>query len=510
MADKERFNMSSKGQVFLLAFLIGVLSFVTGVVIAVMGHIAVFRNSEGSGGRTSGVEGSVSGDTGYNSESEMVEVTNDSHNKKGITSSAKEFLDGIEESVAPKKKLTQFEKMFENSPHIAWDENQRAGYINISGEWVIPPQFADAHSFSEGYASVLDTDTGLWGYIDTEGNFVLPPQYKSAGDFLEGCACVSTESYHNYGLINTSGEYVIEPIYKEVSHFKEGYAIVKEYETDMYYFVDKSGRKVFGSYVEAYLFDNGVAVVCEGGAHGGWVKLLIDGGYEAFAEPIYDITWMSTHGDSNCDRYINLSGEYVVKNLDKMEVMINRNGDVLSPPFEDLDSFGDEGLARASQGGKYGYVDKNFNWFIEPKYYYAGSFINGLAYIQDSDLTNTENPIGTIAFIDSSENIVLDNNERNGRRVSLTSIGYAYDDKTIPLVAGEYTKGYANAKYGYVDWNYNEVLPFIYDSAGAFSRDGSYAVVKYNGLFGMIDSNGNWLIDPKFTSLSKDKNGYLY
>ncbi len=502
--------MNNKGQVFVLAFLIGILSFVIGVVIAVMGHIAVFRNRGGAADRSTAIESDVSGDAGYDNDSESGEFTTETDDEKSITSSAKGILNDIESAVTPKEKLSYFEKLFEEGPLLAWDENLRAGYINKSGEWVIQPQFSEGHKFSEGFASVKDKDTGMWGFIDTEGNFVIPPQYGSAGSFIDGCAPVSIETYKNFGLINTRGEYVIEPIYSEVSHFKEGYAIVKEYDTNQYFFVDKSGKKVFGGYFEAYLFEDGMAVVCEGGAHGGWLKLHKDGSFEEFAEPIFDVTWMTVYGDTQCDYYIDLSGEYVVKNMDEMEVMINRKGDVLSPPFEDIDSFGMEGLARAKRDGKYGFVDKNFNWVIEPKYYYASSFINGLAYIQDTDFTNSEGPSGLIAFIDTSGNTVLDGNERNGRRVSLTSIGYAYEDKSIPLLASEHYEDPTNMKFGYVDWNYNEVLPFIYDSAQAFAGDGSYAIAKYNGLFGMIDRNGNWLIEPKFGSLNENKNGYGY
>ena len=84
----------------------------------------------------------------------------------------------------------------------AWGENDKMGYINRAGEWVIPPQFDGAGDFRGDYAAVsiypedFDPETGdPWdldceGIIDREGNFVLPPAYSlvagQSGDYFGG------------------------------------------------------------------------------------------------------------------------------------------------------------------------------------------------------------------------------------------------------------------------------------------------------------------------------------
>ena len=55
-------------------------------------------------------------------------------------------------------------------------------------------------------------------------------------------------------------------------------------------------------------------------------------------------------------------------------------------------------------------------------------------------------------------------------------------------------------KCGYANWNYEEVIPFIYEEVRGFPSDMSYSIVKYDGHYGIIDANGNWLIEPRFTS----------
>jgi hypothetical protein len=59
----------------------------------------------------------------------------------------------------------------------AADEEDRAdcGFVDKYGEWVIPPQFEDTKSFSEGLAAVKQD--GLWGFIDKTGQFVIRPQF---------------------------------------------------------------------------------------------------------------------------------------------------------------------------------------------------------------------------------------------------------------------------------------------------------------------------------------------
>lgn len=57
-------------------------------------------------------------------------------------------------------------------------------------------------------------------------------------------------------------------------------------------------------------------------------------------------------------------------------------------------------------------------------------------------------------------------------------------------------------KMGYIDWDHSILIPFKYDDAYAFAEDGSYAVVEKNGLYGVIDKKGNWILKPKFGGFS--------
>ena len=169
-------------------------------------------------------------------------------------------------------------------------ENGLWGVIDTAGTIVVPFQFDNISSFSEGFAVVRGD--GLYGYIDTAGTLVVPYQYDQAYDFSEGLAVVKIDGYYGYidktgemicdavytyacpfreglasverddkfGFIDASGEYVIDPIYDYVSSFIDGLAIVGL--LDLYGAIDPSGAVVIEiKYDDMWYFNEGLAVV---------------------------------------------------------------------------------------------------------------------------------------------------------------------------------------------------------------------------------------------------------
>lgn len=56
---------------------------------------------------------------------------------------------------------------------------------------MIQPQFTEAYNFFEELAPVKIDNK--WGYINKNGNFVIQPQFNSAGTFSEGLAWIDSE-----------------------------------------------------------------------------------------------------------------------------------------------------------------------------------------------------------------------------------------------------------------------------------------------------------------------------
>ena len=111
-------------------------------------------------------------------------------------------------------------------------ENEKYGFIDKSGKFVIEPQFEFANDFCDGLARVKIDEK--WGYIDKSGKFVIEPQFEFADDFSEGLAIVTIND--EYGFIDKSGKFVIEPQFEYASKFSDGISRVenngKEFKID--------------------------------------------------------------------------------------------------------------------------------------------------------------------------------------------------------------------------------------------------------------------------------------
>ena len=105
-------------------------------------------------------------------------------------------------------------------------ENGKAGFINESGDLVIPFQYDDANVFAAGAASI-NVD-GKWGMIDKEGNELIAPQYALLSAFdADGLAHYTKQQDNNdwpwtAGVVDRSGG-VIGSIATKIEQRDKGY-----------------------------------------------------------------------------------------------------------------------------------------------------------------------------------------------------------------------------------------------------------------------------------------------
>jgi hypothetical protein len=133
----------------------------------------------------------------------------------------------------------------------------RFGFINRTGDLVVPFRYDDADNFVRGRARVKsgqlfgmidttgaeviavkysilgDLNSGLalfrnkekFGFLDSAGQVIIPASYEFARDFSDGLAAVLVKD--KFGFINTSGELIITPRFEAVKAFSEGKAAVR-------------------------------------------------------------------------------------------------------------------------------------------------------------------------------------------------------------------------------------------------------------------------------------------
>ncbi|HEX8529750.1 MAG TPA: WG repeat-containing protein, partial [Cytophagales bacterium] len=96
-------------------------------------------------------------------------------------------------------------------------KNGKSGFVDTTGQEIIPLSFDYVSSFVEGMAR-FEQDK-KWGYLDKKGKVVIAPTYEFAGSFSEGLALVEKKA--KKGFIDKKGIAVIPLAYDEILYFSE-------------------------------------------------------------------------------------------------------------------------------------------------------------------------------------------------------------------------------------------------------------------------------------------------
>jgi hypothetical protein len=110
-------------------------------------------------------------------------------------------------------------------------------YVDSTGKSITDAVYEDAQSFHNGFAAVMKDQ--LYGYINTSGKLVIGYQYYNARDFGEDLAPVANKK-GEWGYINTSGEIMITPQYDFADHFENGEARVMK--GDKLFYIDRKNK----------------------------------------------------------------------------------------------------------------------------------------------------------------------------------------------------------------------------------------------------------------------------
>lgn len=163
-------------------------------------------------------------------------------------------------------------------------------------------------------------------------------------------------------------------------------------------------------------------------------------------------------------------------------------------------------------GGKWGYIDRNYNQVIPLIYDHAGNFTEeGLAKVTIGDFINGQ---GRSGFIDNT-----------GKEVVPLQYGYV-DDFSEGLavvmrgdllhdVVGFFDGEAPLEKYGYVDKTGKEVIPVKFTYAESFSDGlakvslsrGNVHKIGTSGKFGFINRKGNLVIPMMYDEAESFSNG---
>lgn len=194
-------------------------------------------------------------------------------------------------------KYTLIEELNDNRALVK-DMNGLYGYIDASGNEVIPCKYYNAHSFNDGLALVVDEKKDKF-VIDQHGTkvFNCNNYRKTSGCFSNGLLLVLDDYY---GFVDKKGNKVISGWYVIADDFHEEMALVSIDLMDgstISFFIDKNNEIKFVEQ-NGYYFEHGLSYFNNGIA------------------PVFK--------EQNLYGYITKDGEILTKNLDELKALHNQ------------------------------------------------------------------------------------------------------------------------------------------------------------------------------------------
>ena len=102
------------------------------------------------------------------------------------------------------------------------NSEDKYGFIDTTGAWIIAPQFDDALAFSEGFASVCKNDSCF--YINKEGQKISTYYFEETESYKNGVAIVKKDNL--YFLINRSGQFISKG-YQDINESSDNLFVCK-------------------------------------------------------------------------------------------------------------------------------------------------------------------------------------------------------------------------------------------------------------------------------------------
>ena len=157
---------------------------------------------------------------------------------------------------------------------------------------------------------------------------------------------------------------------------------------------------------------------------------------------------------------------------------------MINPKFNFFEEFQENGLALVEMGEKYGFIDETGEYVVKPQFDEAYDFSEGVAVVAQGD---------NYGLIDEKGTYV---------------VNPMYPNLAHSMVNGRLAFVNERGRLGYLDQNGEEVISAQFRCTleekvftGTDFYDDGYAIVRSKDKYGVIDKDGNIVINPQFDGL---------
>lgn len=385
--------------------------------------------------------------------------------------------------------------------YSAFKKNKKWGFIDENGRIVIDAKYDFVYPFSYGLAHVKINKQ--WGAININGDIVVEPKFDYIGrSFSDGLKCIKKNN--KWGFIDQNGQIVIEPKYENAfPRFKCEMAVMKlDGKTILIDKADNTLAYLDYDYVDD--FHEGAAKVEKNGKYG-----FIDKTGDLIVDLKYDDVSCFSEGlaiakQNNIRRFINNNDDIVIDdNFDLSHIFKNNLAIISKRFFEYVNANGEVvflldcewcselrgGVITFKRDGKWGFVDRFGKTIIDPILDHQSGYIN---------CTEKQRSFYIITK-DSKKGFVY-----NGKLLLKPVFEYiiAFNDTIFAK---------ANGRYDIFDYKGNKIKELFFDHIGRSDFSGCPKQQEFqfckDGKYGLIDSIGNILLEPKYELLDDVSEG---
>lgn len=369
--------------------------------------------------------------------------------------------------------------------------HDKFGFIDTLGNWIINPQYDDASTFSEGFASVCKNDSCF--YINKEGRKISTNSFEEAESYKDGIAIVKKGNM--YYLINRSGQFITRG-YEDITESYEKTYVCKLNTT--YGAINAKGEIVIPfSYSKLGNFKNKFAY------------------YMSSQYGLVDIHNKTLQAQWDWVSDVDTNSNAIVKKKDKFGIL-NVNGQLILKTEYDYIIYCQNEIYLVVKNNLYGFyssqekcfitsIDNNYSSSFEPSYYTNGKQFkllknNEVALVDFNGRYSINFGTYSNLFFAKCDIIRIQKNNKYG----------FIDRKLKPVTAVEYDKAtdYENniaiASKGTSSFLIDKTGKIIYSIKNGTieaTTNGIYNV-KLNELVGLINLDGKLILSIEFESIN--------
>jgi hypothetical protein len=342
--------------------------------------------------------------------------------------------------------------------------NEKFGFVDTLGNWVISPQYDDANYFNEGFAAVCKNDSCF--YIDKEGN--------------------KTSNYY----------------FEEVENYKDGIAIVKK--DNIYYLVNRSGQLISKGYQDISESSEKL-FVC---------KLNnLYGAINAKGETVIPFTYNKLGNFKNKYAY------YLSTNYGLVDVTNN----ALKAQWDWISDIDTNAIVIIKKNNKFGLMGLDEKIILATEYDYIALCENGIYLLVKNNLYGfynlTERCYATTVEYDynSSYNSNYYTNGKQFKLIKNDEVALVDANGRYSINYGTYTNLFfakcdiirvqKNNKYGFVDRRLKNITPTVFEKALDFENN--LAIVSKESSTLLIDKTGKAIYNIQNGEITRTENNLL-